>query len=68
MDTENQDLADQNLEHSQVMTDKLMWAECVTRDQVNLGAVCTTPPASDDFVICPSSQVSLGSHRPSSHS
>ena len=72
---ENQDLADQNLGqdgadfpllHSQVMTDKLTWAECVTWDQVNLGAVHATPPALDDFVICPSSQTSLGGHHPSS--
>ena len=67
-DTENQDLADQDLECSQVMTDKLTWAEHVAWDQVNLGAVCATPPASDDFVIHSSSQASLGNHCPSSHS
>ncbi len=42
------------------MTNKLTWAECVAQDQVNLSTVHTTPPASDDFVICPGSQTSHG--------
>ncbi len=48
------------------MTDKLTWAQHIAQDQTNLGAVCATPPTSDDFVIHPGSQASLDGHHPSS--